>query len=232
MIAILDVQRRQLELRSHDMADELRADQGIDIPAPGILRIAASAMQPDKAAALFQPGTEGVPLHGRQHIAADAAPHHRLEPLELRRVEHGGIFGRVAGPSPLLRDLRDRPVRGHDLLIVPEPVGLGKDEDRLVRQRRQGGRRLVIAYADAQHEPTKIRRTDRPHAHRHQQQHRQQDDDGHPFDDAPNPAPTLRHSLTPFKNRQRRARPPVTSPRVHAAAHRPHRPRSARLLRR
>ncbi len=88
-------------------------------------------MQTNKAAAPFQPCAKGAALLRSQHVAADAVPHHRLEPGELRRIEYGGIFRRVAAPATRPGNLLQRAICGDDLLIIAKAVRLRKDEDSI-----------------------------------------------------------------------------------------------------
>ncbi len=166
MAPILAIERSHLELRVHDMTDELGPDQLIDIPAPGILRIAAGTVQPDKATALLHPFAERVTLLRRQDVAAHAVPYYSLEAGKLVRVEYGGILGRVAAPATLSGNLLQRTVRGNDLRVVAKAIGLGKNENsRVGKLSGDLRRRLVIAAANAQDQPTKITRPYGVHEH-------------------------------------------------------------------
>ena len=90
---------RFLELRRHRMPDEARADQRVDIPVPEINGIAASTMDRDEAAAMFDIGSEGATLRHRQRVAAHIIPDHRVEMAQIGDRDRAAPVGGDDPPS-------------------------------------------------------------------------------------------------------------------------------------
>ena len=162
MRLILDHQPPLLELRAERVADELRADQVIDIPLPFVGWIAARAVQAHKTSARFHPGFEGGALFRRQHIAAGAVPDDSLELGELLRIKNGGILGGEARPTLILGDFFERGVGGCNLVAVTKAVGFGENENCRLFEFRQLWSVFVIGDANVKKHPPRIAGPNRP----------------------------------------------------------------------